>query len=54
MEQQLEDPEFAADYEAVVAASQEISGLHQKAEDLLMEWTQLSEELEALEEESGE
>lgn len=54
LEQQLEDPEFAADYEAVVAASQEISGLHQKAEDLLMEWTQLSEELEALEEESGE
>lgn len=54
LEQQLEDPEFAADYEAVVAASQEISGLHQKAEDLLMEWTQLSEELEALEEERGE
>lgn len=54
LEQQLEDPEFAADYEAVVVASQEISGLHQKAEDLLMEWTQLSEELEALEEESGE
>ena len=54
LEQQLEDPEFAADYEAVVEASQEISGLHQKAEDLLMEWTQLSEELEALEEESGE
>lgn len=54
LEKQLEDPEFAADYEAVVAASQEISQLHQQAEELLLEWTQLSEELEALEGGDGE
>lgn len=54
LEKQLEDPEFAADYEAVVAASQEISQLHQQAEELLLEWTQLSEELEALEGGGGE
>ena len=54
LERQLEQPEFAADYEAVVAASEEISRLHQKAEGLLLEWTQLSEELEALEGEAAE
>ena len=54
LESKLEDPEFAADYEGVVAASEEISQLHQRAEELLLEWTQLSEELEQLEEESQE
>ena len=54
LERQLEQPEFAADYEAVVAASEEISRLHQEAEGLLLEWTQLSEELEALEGEAAE
>ncbi|MGI6254542.1 MAG: ABC-F family ATP-binding cassette domain-containing protein [Acutalibacter sp.] len=52
LEEQLADPEFAADYEAVTKASQEIGRLHQESEELLMEWTQLSEELEQLE--SGE
>ena len=54
LEGKLEDPEFAADYEGVVAASEEISRLHQRAEELLMEWTQLSQELEELEKENGE
>ena len=49
LEEQLADPDFAADYEAVTKASQEIAQLHQASEDLLMEWTQLSEELEQLE-----
>lgn len=52
LEGKLEDPEFAADYEGVVAASEEISRLHQRAEELLMEWTQLSQELEELEKEN--
>ena len=54
LEGKLEDPEFAADYEGVVAASEEISRLHQRAEELLLEWTQLSQELEELEKENGE
>ena len=49
LEEQLADPDFAADYEAVTQASHEIAQLHQESEDLLMEWTQLSEELEQLE-----
>ena len=49
LEEQLADPDFAADYEAVTKASQEIAQLHQASEELLMEWTQLSEELEQLE-----
>ena len=49
LEEQLADPDFAADYESVTKASQEIAQLHQASEDLLMEWTQLSEELEQLE-----
>lgn len=49
LEEQLADPDFAADYEAVTQASHEIAQLHQASEDLLMEWTQLSEELEQLE-----
>ena len=52
LEGKLEDPEFAADYEGVVAASEEISRLHQRAEELLLEWTQLSQELEELEQEN--
>ena len=49
LEEKLQDPEVAADYEAVTTASQEIAGLHEKGESLLLEWTQLSEELEELE-----
>ena len=49
LEEQLADPDFAADYESVTKASQEIAQLHQASEELLMEWTQLSEELEQLE-----
>lgn len=49
LEEKLQDPEVAADYEAVTTTSQEIAGLHEKGESLLLEWTQLSEELEELE-----
>ena len=51
LEEQLSDPEFAADYEAVTKVSQEIAQLHQESEELLQEWTRLSEELEQLEQE---
>ncbi len=49
LEEKLQDPEVAADYEAVTTTSQEIADLHEKGESLLLEWTQLSEELEELE-----
>ena len=49
LEQRLEQPEVAADYEAVTQTSQEIGKLQEVAEGLLLRWTGLSEELEALE-----
>ena len=49
LEQRLEQPEIAADYEAVTQTSQEIGKLQEVAEGLLLRWTELSEELEALE-----
>ncbi len=49
LEEKLQDPEVATDYEAVTTTSQEIADLHEKGESLLLEWTQLSEELEELE-----
>ena len=48
--EQLEQPEIAADYQAVTQTSQEIAALEAQGEALLQQWTQLSEELEALEE----
>ncbi len=49
LEKSLENPDTAADYEAVARISQEIAGLREKAEALLAEWTALSEELEGQE-----
>ena len=54
LEEKLQDPEVAADYEAVTTTSQEIADLHEKGESLLLEWTQLSEELEELEQAAGQ
>lgn len=54
LEQRLENPEFAADYEAVAEASQEIARLHEEAEQLLLNWTELSQELEEMEAENQE
>ena len=45
-ENSLEDPAVAADYEAVTEVSTEIAALREKAESLLLRWTELSEELE--------
>ena len=52
--EQLERPEIAADYQAVTQTSQEIAALEAQGEALLQQWTQLSEELEALEEAARE
>ncbi len=51
LEEKLQDPELAADYEKVAALSQEIAQLHQEGEGLLQQWEQLSEELEEAESE---
>ncbi len=48
LEKNLENPDIAADYEAVARISQEIAELREKADALLMQWTALSEELEGL------
>ncbi len=48
LEKSLENPDIAADYEAVARISQEIAELREKADALLMQWTALSEELEGL------
>ena len=42
----MENPDIAADYEAVARISQEIAELREKADVLLAQWTALSEELE--------
>lgn len=47
LEKKLEDPAVAADYQAVAETSEEISKLRQEADALLLEWTELSEELES-------
>ena len=52
--EKLEQPEIAADYQAVTQTSQEIAALEAQGEALLQQWTQLSEELEALEEAARE
>lgn len=46
LEKSLENPDIAADYEAVARISQEIAELREKADVLLAQWTALSEELE--------
>lgn len=53
LEERLEDPEVAADYEAVTETSEAIAALHEKAEKLLLNWTELSEALEELERENS-
>ena len=52
LEEQLSQPEVAADYEQVTQLSEEIARLHQEGERLLGEWTELSEELEGMEQEA--
>ena len=47
LEESLEDPAVAADYEKVAAISQELEQLRQEGERLLEEWATLSGELEA-------
>lgn len=49
LEEKLNDPAIAADYEAVTETSQQIAQLHEKAESLLSVWTELSAALEELE-----
>lgn len=49
LEQKLNDPAIAADYEAITEASEQIAVLHEKAENLLMEWTELSSAIEQAE-----
>ena len=51
LEEKLEDPTVAADYEAITEATGQIAALHEKAEALLTEWSTLSEELLDVEEE---
>ena len=53
LEEHLEDPEVAADYEAVTETSEAIAALHEKADKLLLNWTELSEALEELERENS-
>lgn len=54
LEEKLQDPDTAADYEAVTETSHEIGRLHEKAEKLLLEWTEQSEALERMERETAE
>ncbi len=49
LSQKLEDPQVVSDYEAVAETSKELSELREKAEELLLRWGELSEELEKLE-----
>ena len=51
LEEKLEDPTVATDYEAITEATGQIAALHEKAEALLTEWSTLSEELLDVEEE---
>ncbi len=47
LEAQLGDPEIAADYQKVGELSEEIGQLAARAEELLLAWTELSEQVEA-------
>ncbi len=51
LEEKLENPEIAADYQAVTETSEQIAALREQADALLLGWTELSEELEQLERE---
>ncbi len=53
LEEKLLDPEVAADYQAVTETSEQIALLHEKGEELLLRWTELSQELEKWEEETN-
>ena len=48
LEESLEDPAVAADYEKVAAISQELEQLRQEGERLLEEWAKTSEEIEKM------
>ena len=45
-ENALSDPEIASDYEKITELSEKIAALRENAENLLLEWTELSESLE--------
>lgn len=46
LEERLNDPEVAADYEELTKVTDELTALNARGDELLAEWTQLSEELE--------
>ncbi len=52
LEEHLQDPGIASDYEAISETSEKITRLQEASDSLLQEWTSLSEELEALEKEA--
>ncbi len=52
LEEQLNHPEVAADYEELTRVTEELTKLNARSEELLSEWTELSEELERQEAES--
>ncbi len=49
LEEKLNDPELAADYEALTETTEAIAALHTAAERLLLDWTELSETLDEME-----
>ena len=53
LEESLEDPAVAADYEKVAAISQELARLRQEGERLLEEWAKTSEEIEKMDAAGG-
>ncbi len=52
LEERLNDPDVAADYEELTRVTGELTELSARSEELLLEWTELSEELERQEAES--
>ena len=52
LEERLGSPEVSADYEELTRVTGELTELDSKSEELLMEWTELSVELERQEAES--
>ncbi len=52
LEERLNHPEVAADYEELTRVTEELTKLNARSEELLSEWTELSEELERQEAES--
>ena len=52
LEERLNSPEVSADYEELTRVTGELTELNSRSEELLMEWTELSVELERQEAES--